>query len=170
MNKLNFIFLIFCTYCLQCYAGIPNVMEKDEYYMEIAIQLAQQNPKVPFGSVIVDNETGKILGTGVNAMHVNPTFHGEIVAMHDCISQHPHIDWSKVTLYTTAEPCPMCQSAIIWAGIPKVLFATSIAYLKQHGWHQIDITAAEMNSKAPFYKGTLTGGVLAEKANVLYNR
>lgn len=165
MKKLNFIFLIFCMlYCLQCYA------KSDEYYMQRAIQLAKHNPKAPFAAVIVDNESGKIIAEGLNASNVNPTFHGEIVAINDCIKKHPHIDWSKVTLYTTGEPCPMCQSAIIWAGISRVVFATSIEYLKTHGWNQINISASEVNLKAPFYKGTITGGILAKKTDVLFNR
>jgi tRNA(Arg) A34 adenosine deaminase TadA len=151
--------------------SIPcHAASKDEYYMQLAIQQAKHNPKAPFGAVIVDNKTGKVIAEGVNASNVNPTLHGEIVAINDCLKKHPHINWSNVTLYTTGEPCPMCQSAIIWAGISRVVFATSIDYLKTHGWNQIDISASQVNDKASFYKGTLTGGVLADKTNVLFNR
>jgi len=157
---------------MQSYAAnnIEDAKKKDEYYMQIALQLAKHNPKAPFAALIVDNQTGKILAEGLNASKVNPTFHGEIVAINDCIKKHPHVDWSKVTLYTTAEPCSMCQSAIIWAGISRMVFATSLEYLKTHGWNQIDISASDVNNKAPFYKGTITGGILAEKTNVLFNK
>lgn len=138
--------------------------------MQIALALAKHNPQAPFGAVIVDNQTGEIIAQGLNASRINPTFHGEMVAINDCAKKHPHVDWSKVTLYTTAEPCSMCQSAIIWAGISRVVFATSIDYLLTHGWDQIEIPAAEVNHKAPFYKGTLTGGILADKTNVLFNK
>jgi tRNA(adenine34) deaminase len=47
-------------------------------------------------------------------------------------------------LYTTAEPCAMCQSAVEWAGIPIVYYGTSIPYLRKLGWHQIDIRAEEV--------------------------
>ena len=170
MKKFNLIALIFLMLqCVQCYA-VNNAKQSDEYYMQTAIQLAKHNAKAPFAALIVDNKTGKILAEGLNASHVNPTFHGEIVAINNAAKKYPHIDWANVTLYTTAEPCPMCQSAIIWAGISRVVFATSIDYLKTHGWNQIDISAADVNKKALFYKGTLTGGVLAEKTDVLFNR
>lgn len=143
--------------------------KEDEHYMQIAIALAKYNPPAPFAALIVDNKTGDILARGLNSTKINPTFHGEIVAINECIKNHPHIDWSKVTLYTTAEPCPMCQSAIIWAGISRVVFATSIEYLNSHGWKQIDITASEINKRSHFYKGTVIGGVLAEETNILFN-
>lgn len=62
----------------------------------------------------------------------------------------------------------MCQSAIIWAGIPRVVFGTSIKHLKKYGWKQIDLPAAEVNKKSSFYKGTLTGGVFSEKTDLLF--
>lgn len=172
MKKASFIIIFFMLYCLPCYAADIQDHKKqrdDEYYMQMAFQLAKHNPKAPFAAIIVDNKTGKVLATGLNADNINPTFHGEIVAINNCIKKYPHIDWSKTTLYTTGEPCPMCQSAIIWAGVSRVVFATPIEYLKTHGWNQIDIPAAEVNKKATFYKGTLTGGILAEKTNTLFN-
>lgn len=67
--------------------SIPSYAAKthtDEYYMERAIQMAKHNLNAPFGAVIVNNQTGKILCEGVNANHVNPTYHGEIVAINIC--------------------------------------------------------------------------------------
>ena len=175
MKRFNLMVVIFLIlYYLQSYAvnniQATHIKKRDEYYMQMAIQIAKHNPKAPFGAVIVNNKTDEVLAEGLNANNINPTFHGEIVAINNCIKKYPHIDWSKVTLYTTAEPCPMCQYAVIWAGISRVVFATSIGYVKSHGWNQVDITASQINSKAPFYKGTLTGGVLADKTDTLFNK
>lgn len=150
----------------QCHAALKS----DAYYMGLAIEIAKHNPKAPFGAVIVDNKTGEILAEGLNASSINPTFHGEMVAINNCVKNHPHVDWSNATLYTTAEPCSMCQSAIIWAGISRLVFATSLDSLKQMGWQQIDIPSRYVNKKAPFYKGSVTGGVLAEEADLLFNK
>ncbi len=174
MKKINLIAIFFfMIYSTQCYSASMNSGLKngrDKYYMQIAMQLAKHNPKAPFAALIVDNETGKIIAEGLNASKINPTYHGEMVAINNCARKYPNINWSKVTLYTTAEPCSMCQSAIAWAGISRMVFATSIEYLKTHGWNQIDISAAEVNRKAGFYKGTISGGVLAEKTDALFDR
>jgi tRNA(adenine34) deaminase len=176
MRVFLFLIKVFDTFimsCSQCFATSTNHNQKiksDEYYMKIAINHAKNNPVAPFGALIVDNETGDILSKGLNASTVNPTFHGEIVAINNCVKNHPHVDWSKVTLYTTAEPCPMCQSAVVWAKISRVVFATSFEYLISQGWDQINIHASEVNKRSPFYKGIITGGVLANKSNVLFDR
>jgi tRNA(Arg) A34 adenosine deaminase TadA len=163
MKKRLLLALFLLIKTAKCFA-----MQPDEFYMQAAIDMAKNNPRAPFGAVIVDNKTGNILARGVNASHINPTFHGEMVTINNLAKSHPHINWSTVTLYTTGEPCAMCQSAIVWAGISRVVFATSIDYLKSHGWHQIDLSAAEINSKSAFYKGTITGGILADKTNPLF--
>ena len=49
-----------------------------------------------------------------------------------------------LTLYTSADPCPMCQAAIAWAGIGTVVHGSSIPFLAAHGWWQIDIRAEEL--------------------------
>lgn len=173
LKKFKFLlyFIVFFAPSFWVYAdALKEPKKTDEFYMQIAIDLAKHNPRAPFAALIVDNETGAILAKGLNASHVNPTFHGEIAAINQCAKKHPHIDWSKVTLYTTAEPCSMCQSAVIWAGISKVVFATSIDYLTKNGWNQIQLNAAQVNAKASFYSGMLKGGVLKEKANVLFKK
>ena len=164
---------VFTMNSMGCCAVATNQIhtkKSDEYYMQIAINLAKSNPKAPFAALIVDNKTGEILAQGINTQQVNPTFHGEIVAINNCIKKHPNVNWTQVTLYTTAEPCSMCQSAIVWANISKVVFASSIEYLKNHGWNQINISSTEINQKSPFYKGEIVGGILDKKANTLFDQ
>ena len=38
------------------------------------------------------------------------------------------------TLYTTAEPCPMCRGAILWAGISKVYYGCNVADTERIGF------------------------------------
>ena len=166
--------ICFAMLSWQCHANdlhtqIKNTKKNDAHFMQLAIQLAKNNPKAPFAALIVNNKSGKILAQGLNASNKNPTFHGEMVAINNFAKLHPPMDWSGVTLYTTAEPCPMCQSAIIWAGIPRVVYGTSIHYLKTHGWSQIDISSEQINKNSAFYNGTITGGVLAKETNPLFN-
>ena len=64
----------------------------------------------------------------------------------------------------------MCQGAILWAGIPEVVFGTSIRTLKQLGWKQIDIPAEEVTRRTPFAQCRLIGGVLEAECDQLFRR
>lgn len=135
--------------------------------MQKAIELARQNPKAPFGSVLVDRRSGRVVAAGVNQSFENPTLHGEIAAINDYARQEK-ADWRHLTLYTTAEPCCMCQGAILWSGIREVVFGTSISQLKAFGWRQIDIAAKEVVARSWDPDVLIFGGVSAGKCDALF--
>ncbi len=101
--------------------------------MRLAIAMAQNVPQFPFGAVIIRRTTGDVLAQGFNRSSHSPTFHGEIDVIIRCAADHSPIDGTELDLYTTAEPCPMCQSAIEWAGISTVYFGTLNHFLQSHG-------------------------------------
>ncbi len=135
--------------------------------MRLAIEVAGQNPGAPFGAVLVDTETEEVIVTGVNQSKRNPLFHGEIVAINNYAATGAK-NWDKLTLVTTAEPCCMCQAAIIWAGIPKVIFGTSIKTLTELGWRQFEMTAQQVADAANFSDCQVLGGVLEEQCDQLF--
>ena len=141
-----------------------------EDYMRRAIEIARQNPDAPFGTVLVDDRSGEIVAEGLNRSHDNPVLHGELDAINRCAAEHPGIDWSRLRLYTTAEPCCMCQGAILWAGIREVIYGTSIRRLVELGWKQIDIPSEEVTRRTPFADCRIQGGVLAGLCDGLFRR
>ena len=88
-----------------------------EAAMRLAIAAARANPSYPFGAVIVTAADHTVLAQGVNNSKTNPVLHGEIVAINDYVALHGNQGWADGIQYTTGEPCPMCMSAIVWAGI-----------------------------------------------------
>ena len=140
----------------------------DERYMTRAIRLAANNPKFPFAAVLVEQEKGTVVGEGWNRSVHNPTWHGEMDAINKCAAARPKIDWTRLTLYTTAEPCAMCQGAVAWAGIKRVVFGSSIPFLKSLDWWAIDIRAEELARLAAFRQCAVVGGVLEEECNKLF--
>ncbi|WP_109485885.1 nucleoside deaminase [Occallatibacter savannae] len=156
------------------FAALRAVGQSDQQthqrYMRRAIALAANNPKAPFGAVLVNVPKGAVMGEGWNRSSENPTWHGEIDAINRCAAAHPGIDWTRLTLYTTAEPCPMCQSAAEWAGIATIVYGSSIPFLKSLHWSQIDIRAEEVAKRSPFRKCAVVGGVLEAECNELFRR
>lgn len=99
-------------------------MEKK--FMQMAIREAQKginnNHGGPFGAVIVKD--GKVVAKGHNQVVKNndPTLHGEVDAIRKACKKLDTFDLTGCELYTTAEPCPMCLGAILWANISKVYY------------------------------------------------
>jgi tRNA(Arg) A34 adenosine deaminase TadA len=142
-------------------------MSHDDY-MRQAIAIAQQVPRRPFGAVIIRRTTGEMIAKGSNRFSESPTFHGEIDAINRCAATHFQIDWAELDMYTTAEPCPMCQSAIEWAGIANVYYGTSMPFLQRLGWRQIDIRAEEVARRTSFRQTNVIGGILEYECNTLF--
>lgn len=141
-----------------------------EMHMYEAIALAKQGGPFPAGAVIVDTKSGAVLARGINASGRHPLLHAEIDAISRLAGSDKRVDWHGLALYTTAEPCPMCQAAIEWAGISQVYYGTPIPFLIKNGWQQIAIRAAEVAAKTPFRETEITGGILESECNRLYRR
>ena len=88
-----------------------------------ARQTMNQNIGGPFGAAII-SEKGEILAVSSNSVlrDNDPTAHAEVNAIRAACRKIGSYDLSGCVLYTTAYPCPMCLSAIIWANIKKVYF------------------------------------------------
>jgi guanine deaminase len=86
-----------------------------------------------FGAVIVKD--GRIVSEGMNrvvASH-DPTWHAEMEAIRLASVTLQSFKLTGCTLYTSAEPCPMCLSACYWAGIESVFYAASVEDALEYG-------------------------------------
>ncbi|MFO8635463.1 deaminase [Legionella pneumophila serogroup 1] len=137
-------------------------------FMAATIEVAATNPMAPYGAIIVYDDK-EILLKSVNSAHNNPVMHGELSVIHTLFNNGFNGDVSKLSLYTTAEPCPMCAAAIYWAMIPKVVYGSSIAFLHELFGRQIQVGAGEILSKTPdFYSCNLIGGMMQAECNSLF--
>ena len=141
---------------------------KHEKYMSRAIEIACGNPDAPFGCVIVGEETGEVVAEGLNDAEKSPVLHGETDAVIRLFEDDPRADTSGLVLYTTAEPCPMCSGAILWSGIPRVVYGTSIETLKSLGLPHIDLPCEEVASRTSFGSFAVEGGVLERECDALF--
>lgn len=141
-----------------------------ERYMQRAVELAGNVPELPFAALIADGTTGEILAEGWNRSSKNPTWHGEIDAINSLASDGCPTHAGNLVLFTTAEPCPMCQAAVLWTGIGTVVSGTSIMTLMKTGWKQIGISAEEVVRRSPQWKCQLVAGVLEAECDALFEK
>jgi len=91
--------------------------------LERAKMTMNNNIGGPFGAAVIRDD-GQILSVSSNSVlrDNDPTAHAEVNAIREACRAIGSYDLSGCILYTTAYPCPMCLSAIIWANIKKVYF------------------------------------------------
>ena len=101
---------------------------EDRHFMQMAIELSVENVANgggPFGAVIVRN--GEVVATGTNRVTANndPTAHAEVSAIRAACSKERNFKLEGCTCYTSCEPCPMCLSALYWAGVSRIIYGNT---------------------------------------------
>ncbi|MGM0582587.1 MAG: nucleoside deaminase [Bacteroidota bacterium] len=134
-----------------------------DFWMKMAIDLAKES-KTPFGAVLVDPEGQHVSGYNTTILD-GAVAHAEINAINK-IKQLDYDRAEELTLITTVEPCPMCMSAIIWAGIGEVIYGCDIPTALNYV-NQINIRAKEIAAES-WYAPIIKGGVLAEECEELF--
>ena len=99
-----------------------------EYFMKKALKQAEQALQAgefPVGCVLVYQD--KVLQTGARRSSIgrsrNEVDHAEIVALRRLSELEGSFDHSQITAFSTMEPCLMCYSALILAGIGEIVYA-----------------------------------------------
>lgn len=106
-------------------------------FMELAIELSKKSVAEgggPFGAVIV--RRGEVLAMGTNSVTLlgDPTAHAEVSAIRAACAAVKDFKLEECEIYSSCEPCPMCLSAIYWAGIGKIYFANTREDAKRIGF------------------------------------
>ncbi|KAI5801972.1 cytidine deaminase-like protein, partial [Pyronema domesticum] len=151
--------------------------EMREHFMrETFTALGSPCPRYPFGTVIVNHTATppKIICKGHNMNNIHnayPQLHGEMAAIIECTKVlGTSGGWKDLSLYTNAEACPMCASAIRWAGFKEYIYGTSIKTLIDHNWVQIEISSHEVFQKSETLKSetAIIGSVLTSETDPLF--
>ena len=100
----------------------------DKEFMQMAIDLSVENVANdggPFGAVIVRN--GEVIATGTNRVTANndPTAHAEVSAIREACAKVENFKLEGCVCYTSCEPCPMCLSALYWAGVERIVYGNT---------------------------------------------
>lgn len=104
---------------------------RDEEIMKIVVEESRANKSNnyqnggPFGAAVIKD--GEVIASAHNTVieSIDATAHAEVNAIRLASKKLNTHDLSGCVLYTSAEPCPMCLSAIIWANIKDVYYANT---------------------------------------------
>lgn len=97
-------------------------------FMQKACSISYDNIDIgggPFGAVITLNN--EIVSTGANRVTLDsdPTAHAEINAIRSACRKLGTFKLTDCIVYSSCEPCPMCLSALYWAGVKKIFFGNT---------------------------------------------
>ena len=120
------------------------MQENDHRFIRTALEIARNSRNRgndPFGALLVD-ENGRIILEAENTVITmkDCTGHAETNLMRQVSSMYNRDFLGKCTIYTSAEPCPMCVGAIFWANVRRVVYGLSEESLYEIiGWHHEDV-------------------------------
>ena len=160
-----------CSTILEKYADSAslaaqmNGAERDEYFMQAALDLARAaalDGEVPVGCVITDRDYNIIAGdfNGRETFR-DALYHAESSAIRK--ASEKLVGWRLVgcTLYVTLEPCPMCSGACWAARVPRIVIGTKDARAGAMG-SLINLNAYPLN-----HKPEVTFGVLEKECRAV---
>nr|WP_199197275.1 MULTISPECIES: nucleoside deaminase [Chroococcidiopsis] len=137
-----------------------------EDFMRLALAEAKQGDS-PYGAVIVkDNE---VVAKGYNTVKrdCDPSAHAEMNVIRSLTAKIQTPSLEGYTIYATGEPCPMCASVCVWAGVSEIIIGASIEDLISVNQSQIDLACDEIIAKS-FRNIKVTKGVLREECVKLF--
>jgi len=125
-------------------------LKTSERFMRIAIEEARASLKEGnsgFGAVILQGHDVISKAHDTDKTSGDPTEHAEMNAIRSAASKLGN-KLAGCVLVSTHEPCPMCSTAILWAGISAVAFGYSIKDAIEQGRRRVDLSLKEIFSRA----------------------
>jgi len=113
-------------------------MSNHETFMRRAIELSRRASLEyctggVFGAVVVKDD--KIVSEGMNRVVASkdPTWHAEMEAIRLACITLQSFKLHGCTIYTSAEPCPMCMATCYWAEIDRVYYGATVDDAFEYG-------------------------------------
>jgi tRNA(Arg) A34 adenosine deaminase TadA len=113
-----------------------KVTDADLQHLRRCVELAEEAVAAgdfPFGSVLVAAD-GAVLAEDRNREETagDPTYHPEFALARWAAMNMTPPERAEATVYTSGEHCPMCAAAHGWAGLGRIVYATSSEQMT--GW------------------------------------
>jgi tRNA(Arg) A34 adenosine deaminase TadA len=79
----------------------------------------------PFGAMLVGANGQTLYEDHNRVTDDDQTLHAELGVIRWAVANLPPVQRIRTTLYTSCEPCPMCAATHAWAGLGRIVYATS---------------------------------------------
>ena len=105
-----------------------EITAQDREFLRLACDIASENIDRgggPFGAVIVRD--GEVIATGGTTVTLDndPTAHAEVNAIRRACALTRNFKLDGCVVYSSCEPCPMCLSALYWAGVKRIYYGNT---------------------------------------------
>ena len=121
----------------------------EDHYMRLAIEACRLGiaaGQTPFGACIVRGSEVIIATHNHVWLTTDITAHAEVHAIRGACTKLRTIKLDGCDIYSTTEPCPMCFSAIHWAGMKRIFYGASIADAKDAGFSELSLSNEHMKA------------------------
>ena len=97
--------------------------------MRLAIELSEKSVAEGGGPFV---RRGEVVATGTNSVTLlnDPTAHAEVSAIRAACAAVKDFKLEECEIYSSCEPCPMCLSALYWAGVARICYGNTKADAK----------------------------------------
>jgi tRNA(Arg) A34 adenosine deaminase TadA len=134
--------------------------------------IALDKGHAPFGALLVGANGQTLYEDHNRTTDDDQTLHAELGVVRWAVANLAPVHRIRATVYTSCEQCPMCAAAHAWAGLGRIVYATSCAQLTEWlaEWRAPTppVAMLAVNAVAP---GAVVDGPapeLEEKMKVLY--
>ena len=107
--------------------------ERDEAFLRRSFEVARravEHGNLPFGAILVNGDGTIVLESENRSITEHDfTAHAEVMLMHEAARRFEPEYLSRCTMYSSAEPCPMCAGSVYWAGVRRVVYGLDIPSL-----------------------------------------
>jgi tRNA(Arg) A34 adenosine deaminase TadA len=106
--------------------------QADLQHLRRCVELAQtalDNGHGPFGSILIDAKGRSVYEDHNRVTDDDQTLHAELGIIRWAAANLAPVHRIRTTVYTSCEQCPMCAAAHGWAGLGRIVYASSCAQL-----------------------------------------
>jgi tRNA(Arg) A34 adenosine deaminase TadA len=108
------------------------VSQVDLQHLRRCVELARtalEKGHGPFGAVLVGAKGQTLYEDHNRVTDYDQTLHAELNVVRWVVANLAPVQRVRAIIYTSCEQCPMCAAAHAWAGLGRIVYATSSAQL-----------------------------------------